>query len=79
MERLYIYKTTKCKEILNEQHVGESSVLFDLALKYKTDEGNYVGYPETAVPHHLHGSVLTTTSPRHYNTIVIVERGAPQV
>jgi hypothetical protein len=37
MEGLYIYKT-KCKEILNEQHIGESNVLFDLALKYdKTD------------------------------------------
>jgi hypothetical protein len=38
MDKLYIYKTTKCKEILNEQRVGESIVLFDLALKYaKTD------------------------------------------
>jgi hypothetical protein len=38
MEKLYIYTTTKCKEILNKQHVGESNVLFDLALKYdKTD------------------------------------------
>jgi hypothetical protein len=26
MEKLYIYKTTKYKEILNEQHVGDSSV-----------------------------------------------------
>jgi hypothetical protein len=34
-EKLYIYKTTKCKEILNEQHVGQSNVLFNLALKYE--------------------------------------------
>jgi hypothetical protein len=34
MEKLYIYKTTKCKEILNEQHVCDSNVLLDLALKY---------------------------------------------
>jgi hypothetical protein len=34
MERLYIYKTAKCKQILNEQHIGESNALFDLALGY---------------------------------------------
>jgi hypothetical protein len=38
LERLYTYKTTKCKTIMNEQHVEESNALFDLALKYeKTD------------------------------------------
>jgi hypothetical protein len=26
MEKLYIYETTKCKEILNEQHIDESNV-----------------------------------------------------
>jgi hypothetical protein len=34
MERLYTYKATKYKDILNGQYVGESNVLFDLALKY---------------------------------------------
>jgi hypothetical protein len=34
LERLYIYKTAKCKQILNERYVGKSNVLFDLIIGY---------------------------------------------
>jgi hypothetical protein len=34
LERLYIYKTAKCKQILNKQYVGESNILFDLILDH---------------------------------------------
>jgi len=38
LERLYIYKTDKCKQILIEQYVGESSVRFDLAIDWEKTE-----------------------------------------
>jgi hypothetical protein len=34
LERLYIYKTAKCKQVLNEQYVGFTNVLFNLILDY---------------------------------------------
>jgi hypothetical protein len=36
-ERFYIYKTSKFKHVLNEQHVGETNVLFDLLINYDHD------------------------------------------
>jgi hypothetical protein len=32
LERLYICKAAKCKQILNKQYIGESNVLFDLVI-----------------------------------------------
>jgi hypothetical protein len=34
---IYIYKTSRFKHVLNEQHIGETTVLFDLLINYDHD------------------------------------------
>jgi hypothetical protein len=36
-ERFYIHKTSRFKHVLNEQHIGETNVLFDLLINHDHD------------------------------------------
>jgi hypothetical protein len=36
-ERFYIYKTSRFKHVLNEQHIGETNVPFNLLINYYHD------------------------------------------